>query len=193
MGQRLNIQIEMDIPDSSESKVLANAYYHWSGYTSSAYELVKMIADSDYWNDDCTIMDPVEKAIRLLEVTGAGLTKDEFTETYPESKYKLSENRNDGLIAISEAGMKDTQKWEEARVTINLSTNMIDMGGVYYLDEVDEEDEDEDVANIPELEYDLHTSIYEFVDVYNEFQEKVESKGNYKVIDTNKQVLGVIG
>lgn len=191
MGQRLNIQIEMDIPDSSESKVLANAYYHWSGYTSSAYELVKLIADSGTYSLD--ILDPIEKAIRMLEVTGAGLTKDEFTETYPESKYKLSENRSDGLIAISEEGMLETQNWEEARVTINISTNMIDMGGVYYLDEVDEEDEDEDVANIPELEYDLHTSIYEFVDVYNEFQEKVESKGNYKVIDTHKQVLGVIG
>ena len=193
MGQRLNIQIEMDIPDSSESKVLANAYYHWSGYTSSAYELVKMIADSVYWNDNCTIMDPVEKAIRILEVTGAGLTKDEFTDVYPESKYKLSTNRNDGLIAISEKGIEETQNWEEARVTINLSTKMIDMGGVYYLDEVDEEDEDEDVANIPELEYDLHTSIYEFVNVYNEFHEKVESKNNYKVIDTHKQVLAVIG
>jgi hypothetical protein len=191
MGQRLNIQIEMDIPDSSESKVLANAYYHWSGYTSSAYELVNTIVQSGVYSLD--ILDPVEKAIKLLETTGAGLTKDEFTETYPESKYKLSENRSDGLIAISEEGMLETQNWEEARVTINLSTNMIDMGEVYYLDEVDEEDEDEDVANIPELEYDLHTSIYEFVDVYDEFQEKVESKNNYKVIDTHKQVLGVIG
>ena len=189
MGQRLNIQIEMDIPDSNESKVLANAYYHWSGYTSSAYELVKMIADSSIY---CLyIQDPVEKAIRMLEVTGAGLTKDEFTETYPESKYKLATNRNDGLIAISEKGIEETQKWEEARVTINLSTGMVDMGGVYYLDEVDEEDEDEDVENIPELDNDLYTSIYEFVDVYNEFQEKVESKNNYKVIDTHKQVLGV--
>jgi hypothetical protein len=191
MGQRLNIQIEMDIPESSESKVLANAYYHWSGYTSSAYELVNTIVQSGVYSLD--ILDPVEKAIKLLETTGAGLTKDEFTETYPESKYKLSENRSDGLIAISEEGMLETQNWEEARVTINLSTNMIDMGEVYYLDEVDEEDEDEDVENIPELEYDLHTSIYEFVDVYDEFQEKVESKNNYKVIDTHKQVLGVIG
>ena len=129
----------------------------------------------------------------MLEVTGAGLTKDEFTETYPESEYKLSTNRNDGLIAISEKGIEETQKWKEARVTINLSTGMVDMGGVYYLDEVDEEDEDEDVENIPELDNDLYTSIYEFVDVYNEFQEKVESKNNYKVIDTHKQVLGVIG
>ena len=193
MGQRLNIQIEMDIPDSSESKVLANAYYHWAGYTSSAYELVKMIADSEYWNDNCTIMDPVEKAIRILEVTGAGLTKDEFTEAYPESKYKLSTNRNDGLIAISEAGMLRTQNWEETRVTINLTTKMVDMGGVYYLDEVDEEDEEETTEDIPELEYDLHTSISEFTKVYNEFHEKIKSKNNYKVIDTHKQVLGVIG
>ena len=193
MGQRLNIQIEMDIPDSNESKVLANAYYHWSGYTSSAYELVRMIADSDYWNDDCTIMDPVEKAIRILEVTGAGLIKEEFTEAYPESKYKLSTNRTDGLIAISEAGMLETQNWEEARVTINLTTKMVDMGGVYYLDEVDEEEEDETLEDIPELEHDLHTSLYEFDKVYDEFHEKLESKNKYKVIDTNKQVLGVIG
>ena len=57
MGQRLNIQIEMDIPESSESKVLANAYYHWSGYTSSAYELVKLIVDSGTYSLD--ILDPV--------------------------------------------------------------------------------------------------------------------------------------
>ena len=193
MGQRLNIQIEMDIPDSSESKVLANAYYHQSGYTSSAYELVKKIADSNYWNDECMLADPVAQAISLLEVTGAGLTKDEFTDKYPESIYKLSTNRNDGLIAISEAGMLETQNWEEARVTINLTTKTVDMGGVFYLDEVDEVDEDETLEDIPELEHDLHTSIYEFDKVYNEYQDKVESKNNYKVIDTDKQVLGVIG
>ena len=193
MGQRLNIQIEMDIPDSGDRQVLANAYYHWSGYTSSAYELVKKIADSNYWNDECILADPVAQAISLLEVTGAGLTKDEFTGTYPESIYNLSTNRNDGLIAISEAGMLETQNWEEARVTINLSTKMVDMGGVYYLDEVDEEDEDETLEDIPELEYDLNTSIHDFTKVYNEFHEKIESKNNYKVIDTHKQVLGVIG
>ena len=193
MGQRLNIQIEMDIPNSSESKVLANAYYHWSGYTSSAYELVKKIADSNYWNEECKLADPVAQAINLLEVTGAGLTKDEFTDEYPESIYKLSTDRNDGLIAISEAGIAETQNWEEARVTINLSTNMVDMGGVYYLDEVDEEEEEETTEDIPELEYDLHTSIYEFDKVYYEFKWEIEGKSKHKVIDTDKQVLGIIG
>ena len=191
MGQRLNIQIEMDIPNSGEPKVLANAYYHWSGYTSPAYELVKYIADSHYCDEDCTFTDPVEKAIRLLEATGAGLTEDEFTEEYPESKYKKATSRNNGLIAISEKGMLETQNWEEAIVIINLSTNMVDMGGVYYLDEVD--GEKETLEDIPELEYDLHTYIEDFTKVYNEFHEKLESKDNYKVIDTNKQVLGVIG
>ena len=190
MGQRLNIQIEIDIPNSGDRQVLANAYYHWSGYTNSAYELVKMIADSDYCNVECTIMDPVEKAIRLLEATGAGLTKNEFTDTYPESKYKLFTNINDGLIAISEAGMTKTQNWEDARVTINLSTNMVDMGGVYYLDEVDK---DETLEDITKLENDLYTTIENFTKVYDEFQEKVESRDIYKVIDTNKQLLGVIG
>ena len=193
MGQRLNIQIEMDIPNSSESKVLANAYYHWSGYTSSAYELVKKIADSNYWNEECKLADPVAQAINLLEVTGAGLTKDEFTDKYPESIYKLSTDRNDGLIAISEKGITETQNWEEARVTINLSTNMVDMGGVYYLDEVDEEEEEETTEDIPELEYDLHTSIYEFDKVYYEFKWEIEGKSKHKVIDTDKQVLGIIG
>lgn len=191
MGQRLNIQIEANDTDTDETKVLANCYYHWSGYTSSAMELVKEIVDSGIYNLD--ILDPVEKAIRMLEVTGAGLTKDEFTEAYPENKYKLSTDRDIGLITISEAGILETQNWEEARVTINLSTGMVDMGGVYYLDEVDEEDEDETLDDIPELEYDLHTSISDFTKVYNEFQEKLESKNFYKVIDTNKQVLGVIG
>ena len=34
MGQRLNIEIKKD------SKVLANAYYHWSAYTSSALQML---------------------------------------------------------------------------------------------------------------------------------------------------------
>ena len=34
MGQRLNIQIEANNTDTNEIVVLANCYYHWSGYTS---------------------------------------------------------------------------------------------------------------------------------------------------------------
>ena len=40
MGQRLNIEIKKD------SKVLANAYYHWSAYTSSALQMLPKSIDS---------------------------------------------------------------------------------------------------------------------------------------------------
>ena len=40
MGQRLNIEIKKD------SKVLANSYYHWSAYTSSALQMLPKSIDS---------------------------------------------------------------------------------------------------------------------------------------------------
>ena len=135
MGQRLNIQIEANDTDTYETKVLANCYYHWSGYTSSAMGLVNEIVDSGVYNLD--ILDPVEKAIRLLEATGAGLAEDEITDTYNTPKYKVSTDRNLGLIAISEEGKNSTVKYEESRVTINLTTGSINMSDMFY-DETDE-------------------------------------------------------
>ena len=125
MGQRLNIQIEANNTDTNEIVVLANCYYHWSGYTSSAMELVKEIVDSGIYNLD--ILDPVEKAIRLLEATGAGLCEGELTYTYNIPKYKVTTGRNSGLIAISEEGINNIAEWEESRVTINLTTGSINM------------------------------------------------------------------
>ena len=130
MGQRLNIQIEANDTDTNETKVLANCYYHWSGYTSSAMELVKEIVDSGIYNLD--ILDPVEKAIRLLEATGAGLAEDELTDTYNEPKYEKAISRNMGLIAISEEGTNRVATWEESRVTINLTTSSINMSDMFY-------------------------------------------------------------
>lgn len=57
MGQRLNIEIK------ENNKVLANSYYHWSGYTSSALLLTEKILDAikSTKHDNSTVM-----AIRLL-------------------------------------------------------------------------------------------------------------------------------
>ena len=173
MGQRLNIQIEMDIPNSSETKVLTDCYYHWSGYTSSAMELVNEIVNSGVYKLD--ILDPVEKAIRLLETTGAGLAEDEFTDEYPETKFKAAVDRNEGLIAISEKGIQETQNWEEARVTVNLTTGSIDMSGMFY----DETDEFEapvyktKLKNLYKLKADLNSSFDTFHALYTELTENV--------------------
>ena len=173
MGQRLNIQIEATDTDTNETKVLANCYYHWSGYTSSAMELVKEIVDSGIYHLD--ILDPVEKAIRLLEATGAGLTKDELTDTYNTPKYMLATSRNDGLIAISEKGINDTVDWEEARVTINLTTGSINMSDMFY-DETVEFSIDEletKLKNLYELKADLNSSFDTFHTLYTEITDNV--------------------
>ena len=39
MGQRLNIEIKKG------EQLLANCYYHWSGYSETALELTKKIID----------------------------------------------------------------------------------------------------------------------------------------------------
>ena len=173
MGQRLNIQIEANDTDTNETKVLANCYYHWSGYTSSAMELVNEIVDSGVYNLD--ILDPVEKAIRLLEATGAGLAGDELTDTYYAPKYKVSSDRNKGLIAISEEGKKSTVKYEESRVTINLTTGSIDMSDMVYdvTDEFSKEELETKLKNLYELKSDLNSNFDTFQALYTELTDNV--------------------
>lgn len=129
MGQRLNIEIRKD------NKVLANAYYHWSGYTSSALGLTSKILNSQFLN--ISFISDKEKAIRLLEETGAGLTENEFNEEFTNKEYKQAVDRNEGLIAISQEGISETQKWEEARVEIHIDTKMLNLKIYYNLDEDD--------------------------------------------------------
>ena len=173
MGQRLNIQIEANDTDTYETKVLANCYYHWSGHTSSAMELVKVIVDSGIYNLDT--LDPVEKAIRLLEATGSGLAGDELTDTYYAPKYKVSSDRNKGLIAISEEGKNSTVKYEESRVTINLTTGSINMSDMVHdvTDEFSKEELETKLKNLYELKSDLNSNFNTFQDLYTELNDNL--------------------
>lgn len=117
MGQRLNIEIV------ENGECLANAYYHWSAYTSSAFELAKQIIEAIPTVNEKI---PVMKAIRLLEVTGAKLEEGEIE--YAKSmllgdEFDTDANRNDGLIAISKKGIDETRKWKEYALYIYLDEN----------------------------------------------------------------------
>lgn len=132
MGQRLNIEI------MSGEKTLANAYYHWSAYTASAAELTKIILK--------THVDAAEpliwQAIHLLEATGAGVPGDERDrilqkEVLPEDEIDHLQpciDRNRGLIAITEEGIRVTRIWEEGRVTIHLDSKTVDFDVFFRLD-----------------------------------------------------------
>ena len=152
-------------------------------------ELVKVIVDSGIYNLDT--LDPVEKAIRLLEETGAGLAIDELTDTYNEPKYKVATSRNNGLIAISETGTNRVIELQESIVTINLTTGSINMSDMFY-DETDEFSSagyETYVKNLYELKADLNSSFDTFQDLYTELTDNVykayHEYGTYMFVQEN--------
>ncbi len=166
MKSLLNIQIEMNTLGKNKPIILAKAFYQWSSCTLTAFQLVNKLVDSKIYSTD--ISDPVEKAIRLLESTGAGLAATEFSEKYDEKNYNKSTSENAGVIIISEKGLQVEQDWEELIVSINISTGVIDMGGVFYVEDLDELDPEEEIQN---LTYSTYSHFNDFQKLYAEIQE----------------------
>ena len=174
MKSLLNIQIEMNTLGKNEPTILAKAFYEWSAKafyewsscTLIAFQLVNQIVASGIYSAD--ISDPVEKAIRLLESTGAGLAATEFSEKYDEQNYNPSTSENAGVIIISEKGLQVEQDWEELIVSINISTGVIDMGGVFYVEDLYELDPEEEIQN---LTYSTYSHFNDFQKLYAEIQE----------------------
>ena len=150
MGQRLNIEI------LKGEKLLANAYYHWGGYTSSSIELTKHLINNI--NNSNNIEIDVIYAIKLLESTKAGMTDEEISyfknENKIDLKFKECSSRNEGIIAISPEGMNKTRYWEEARVSIDIENKKVKFKAIrlYNTPEQIQEwisDYEEDINNLP--------------------------------------------
>lgn len=124
MGQRLNVEIHY------EGEIMANAYYHWSGYTRSALEVTKEIINAYQPYQENIKMPKEVIAIRLLESTGARLTPEELRVANDRFKddapFEGDANRNDGLISITKEGIENTRGWEEGRVILNLDDETVD-------------------------------------------------------------------
>jgi hypothetical protein len=126
MGQRLNIEFIYD------DKIIASAYYHWSGYTiDSLIELLRVHELMEYDN----IHDEKSAIIELVNVYDnklhklSGLTLDSLDEVkkyIPEySDVKNELNRNFGLLSISEEGMNLTREWMELILRYDIKNKKI--------------------------------------------------------------------
>ena len=138
MGQRLNIEIK------KKGKVLANSYYHWSAYTSSAAALTVQVCK--YVLEHKDLSDSKLLAIRALESTGAGLTDDELTyakdfRKYIKTVFRECKGRNEGLIAISPKGIKETQTWSEGDVIIDIDDALHPLISFHVFNFYDQPDE----------------------------------------------------
>lgn len=127
LGQRLVVEIRKTEGDTC--RTLAAAYYHWSAYTEDAIEMTSFLINKlselrEKYTDD------FELAVRMLEATGAGLNPDEKIRIRHAGillnfDIQDCENRNRGLLAITEEGIKDLYSWEEGVVVIDIGTKEI--------------------------------------------------------------------
>ena len=132
MGQRLVINVY------EKDEKVANAYYHWSGYTISSLEILKVISKAYNKNKNISAVD-------LLKATGAKLSDDDEC------------NRNDGIIEITKDGMEDNSRWSEGDIHVYLDEGTYDFDVIMYgdIDYIREYYEDFDISEIERLKYNL--------------------------------------
>ena len=164
MGQRLNIEIH------ENGKCLANAYYHWSAYTQEALKLTQNILD---YYPRAKSRYGLSCAIELLRHTGAEIPADELISQGMNEElataFGAGANRIDGLIAISEKGMKETRAWEEGRVTIDIGRSDISFNVFCTWHD---EDFDEQFPNQRDVPFDHnHISFVDFDEFASNFEE----------------------
>lgn len=144
MGQRLNIEF-----NGEGGSMLANAYYHWDAYTSTSIDHVRKIVK--FLNEHKDVTDLQLLAIQALQSTGARLKDEELEAVRPEIKAMIelepAEDRNEGLLCITESGMDENHDWAEESLFIDLINKTIDFGviGRHNKDEYKEYEDEGDM------------------------------------------------
>lgn len=198
MGQRLVVTIQ------NEGRDIAAIYYHWSAYTHSALYETRKIINCIYNHLDETEDQILLKLIRFVEDDGGCIRGSEkehkyIQSLYPDEKFKDEGSRNNGLIALSEDGIRDLQSWSEGDVYIQLDNDMVDFrvySGYESLEEYIEERkswdntfDEEEFKNIPKLDCCLgHFDVDEIDDVIA----KLDSVGNEYVIQCGDEICALI-
>lgn len=156
MGQRLNLEIR------SKNKLLANAYYHWSGYTMSSAEYAKIMVAiiNDNIHDRDSFANDKKYAAYILAETGARFypSQENYAKKYGFTDKEIDElskdgDRNWGYIALRPCKQKNVRAWEEARVSINIDTKTINFNALWWMADEDVKDLGIDINKLPEWQY----------------------------------------
>lgn len=188
MGQRLVIEIK------DGDTVLANAYYHWSGYTETSLNLLNEVMNKGILNNipiKFSKGDEQLYAIKLLETTGAKILEEDLKITtlkFPMNEFETSKNKTEGLIAFSEKNINKNMDSAEAIISIDLKSRTIDLGGIYNYEDLDElqemANEDEEDLNIAIIDFNI-TEI-SFEDFKNRFEDIKKLIENHEYIKSKE-------
>ena len=198
MGQRLVISIE------KEKRTLCSIYYHWSGYTGSALEETRKVINCIYNKKDETDKEMLLRLIHFIESEGGCIRgcieeRDYIQSLYPNETFSNDGGRNNGLIALSEEGIRDLKSWSEGDVFIQLDDDMVDFcvySGYESLEEYieerkswDDEFDEEEFKNIPKLDCCLG---YFGVDEIDYVIDQLDSVGNEYIIQCGDEICELI-
>lgn len=189
MGQRLVVTVQKDERD------ICKIYYHWSAYSFSALLETQKIVNCIYNHKDETEKELLLRLIRFCEKSGGGIDGKEsefqyIQSLYPNEKFQKEDySRNRGLIALSENGMDDMQKWSEGDVIIDIDEEKIYNGVFSYYESIDDyndelkeyEDDFEPLTldDIVDIEYDLSEIDIEDLDAVIETLRDVDGVCRY--------------
>lgn len=190
MGQRLNVEIQ----DSGE--LLANAYYHWSGYTISAVGTAKKVVE-DIMMTDMTVNEL--EAIRLLEATGAGIDTEELElvrDKYEDEEFVPTKGRNAGIINITEEKMNETRYWADATAIIDVGSETINIDAFYDMDKEEfMEDMDVDESKMkkyPKINLSYNDIPYNEIYTLEDNVMEIIDRGYFATLQDNGDVVQLI-
>lgn len=200
MGQRLNIEI------IKEGEVLANAYYHWSGYSNCAVNLAIKIINNFEYIQKYKLENVKNKdllfAIRLLEETGAGINESKIDTTIKnlgliDTNINLQKckGRDEGIIETDEEGIEENRGWEEARLTIDIEKKNINFNVIYTYEEeeVKEYFEEDEEIEFKEINIDFKNIKFEDIFDLKAFIDKNRYKSQYHFKNEfNNEYIGLI-
>ena len=154
MGQRLTVTIKKN------GKNIANCYFHWSGYTETAIGITNEVLDNLMSMENLKTASPLDIAMIGFSLAGYSTGLEGTESNYLNSEYpnvdreqiRFNNDRNEGLICISEKGMDDSIGAGEMLVNIDIGKETVVNEFLYP------EDSDEDygdcVMECAELRYD---------------------------------------
>ena len=205
MGQRLVISVINDGGD------FCKIYYHWSAYTLSALEETRKIINCIYNHKDETEKELKLRLIHFCEKNGGGIDGangeiDYVKNLYPNETFLTDGySRNDGLIAISERGMDDMQRYSEGDVFIDIENDTVDFCVYSGYDDIDEYNQersswDDDytplkLEQIPDMGEPLgFFGVTEIDDVIEAFERAAKESPEYTyVIRSGSEIIEIIG
>lgn len=179
--------------------MLANSYYHWSGFSNSAVNLVIQIIQNYEYIKKYNVEEYIRNqdllfAIRLLEETGAGLENTNIARNILKDetmnlKLKKCDGRDEGIIAITEEDIKETRRWEEGRVSIDIENKTINFDVIRELtaEELKNDYNEEEIKelNIKEINRSFKNILFEDIFELKAFIDKANYKEEYRFLNKN--------